>query len=212
MIKRIRKKAVAALLCCSIVMTGIVPAYADELLLEDDILTLQDESVTDQIITEDFEEPETIDIEEQNVYKIQPTDDIVVEDEDVVTNTDINNKEVIEDNHADEGWDGVTTEKVYEQGDIKYIFTITSTWSGGYNAQVEIYNNGSEVIDKWAIDMVFPGDITNIWNAMVENKDNQTYTIKNATWNADIGSGCSVSFGFTGKGEFYDFPRSFNML
>ena len=212
MFSRIRKKAVAALVCCSIVMTGMVPVYADELLVEDEILTHEDESVSEQIVTEDLEEPGTIDISDRDVIEIQTDEDIVVETEDVVTNADVDNEEVIEENNADEGWDGLTTEKVYEQGDIRYTFTITSTWSGGYNARVEICNSGSEIIDNWALDMVFPGDITNIWNAVIESVDNQTYTIKNAAWNADIGSGCSVSFGFTGKGEFYDFPGSFNML
>lgn len=212
MLKKLQRIIMVSLLSLSMVLTGLSPAYADESLLEEEILTLQDEAVTDQIITDDLEEPETLNIPDQDVADIQPDEDVVIESGDDGTDADIDKEEVTKETSGEKGWDGVTTKKVYEQGNIKYIFTITNSWSGGYNAKIGIFNDGSETIDNWVICMDYQVDIVNIWNAVIDDNVEGKYTIKNASWNADILSGESVDFGFSVKGDFTGFPDGFDMI
>ena len=144
--------------------------------------------------------------------------DILIEDaeqedtaveEVTIEEPELNTALEINDSNA---WDGITTEKTYEQDQISYIFTVKKTWKGGFNGSVRINNNGDDTIENWALRMNYPVDITNLWNATIEDNADGKYTIKNAAWNSDIKPGRSVEYGFTVRGDFEKFPESFEML
>ena len=84
--------------------------------------------------------------------------------------------------------------------DIDVDFNITAQWSGGFNGEITVTNTGESKIENWQIEMTFPQEITNIWNARIDSVDNGVYNIKNAGGNnnVDIPVGGSVTFGFTG--------------
>ncbi len=206
MCREIVRNITVLIICFSIISASTMPIYADEYLSDGDSLSVSEETVLDLDISEKIEhgamEVQTdvvIGASEENLI-IEAGEDSFVKDNSVENVT------------AEEGWDGISTKKVYEQRDIRYVFVITNTWIGGYNANVEIYNEGHEEVDNWAVNMVFRGKIRNIWNATIDNTKESMYTIKNAVWNADIMPGDKVSFGFTGDDEFCGFPESINML
>jgi Cellulose binding domain len=79
---------------------------------------------------------------------------------------------------------------------VRCIYTF-NTWLGGFTADVKIVNNGP-AINGWTIHWTFaiPTDELTAWstNLTVLNRTDATAT--NASWNAPISTGGSVSFGW----------------
>lgn len=79
-----------------------------------------------------------------------------------------------DDNSAEEdtvGWDGVTTESVFEDANFKVTFMLSGYWNGGYNANVKIENTGNTVIENWTLEVDYNGAISNIWNAVIDSSE-----------------------------------------
>ncbi len=110
------------------------------------------------------------------------------------------------------GWDGTTTQAVYEAENYRVTFSLSGCWEGGYNAGVEIENTGDSLIENWCLKFDYPGGIADIWNGETVSCDNGSYVIKNAGWNRDIAVGGSVRFGFSGKEDFKGFPQKYELL
>ena len=87
--------------------------------------------------------------------------------------------------------------------DIDVEFNVTGQWDGGFNGEIIITNVSDKLIENWQIEMQFPQEITNIWNASILSHDDDVYIIKNAGGNNNINIpvGESVSFGFGGTYE-----------
>ncbi|MCR5234951.1 MAG: cellulose binding domain-containing protein [Lachnospiraceae bacterium] len=234
--KRIFKRVAAVIMSVSLLSGNVLTVKAEELLnLDDSAGELAVESEESILLDDTGDaalkiEDEAVSVSETDNETVQPEslitqDDLAADtdDDDIVINGD-SVESVVEEAEEYAGsadidltdnantWDGVTTEKSYEQGQIRYVFTLKKTWRNGYNASVRIYNNGSEVVDNWALCMDYPVYITNIWNATIEDDSDGKYTIKNASWNADIKPGRSVEYGFSVKGDFTGLPESFSML
>ena len=83
--------------------------------------------------------------------------------------------------------------------------TITDAWQGACNARLVIKNTGETTVDNWALAFDTGCEITNIWNAIVVDKENVSiqnvplyrYTIKNAGHNKDIPIGAQIEIGFS---------------
>lgn len=86
---------------------------------------------------------------------------------------------------------------------IDVEFNITGQWEGGFNGEIKITNLTDVVIENWQIQMEFPQEITNIWNAAIESHEGTVYNIRNAgnNNNVNIPVGESVTFGFSGTYE-----------
>jgi aryl-phospho-beta-D-glucosidase BglC (GH1 family) len=77
-------------------------------------------------------------------------------------------------------------------------FAVQNDWGSGFTANVTIQNNGTNPINGWTLEFDSPVNITNIWNAVIVSHVGTHYVIQNASWNASIAAGGSVSFGFQG--------------
>lgn len=86
---------------------------------------------------------------------------------------------------------------------IDFEFNVTGQWEGGFNGEIKISNLTDAVIENWQIQMEFPQEITNIWNAAIESHEGTVYNIRNAgnNNNVNIPVGESVTFGFSGTYE-----------
>ncbi len=78
-------------------------------------------------------------------------------------------------------------------------FTVNSSWSGGYNATINIFNNGTSAINGWTLTFSLPsGDgIGSGWDATWV-QSGQNVSVKDAGWNGTIPANGSVSLGFNG--------------
>lgn len=87
--------------------------------------------------------------------------------------------------------------------DIDFEFNITGQWEGGFNGEIKITNLTDAVIENWQIQMEFPQEITNIWNAAIDSHEGTVYNIRNAgnNNNENIPVGESITFGFSGTYE-----------
>jgi photosystem II stability/assembly factor-like uncharacterized protein len=88
---------------------------------------------------------------------------------------------------------------------------VKQEWSGGFTANITITDTGTAAINGWTLTFNFPGDqkVSNAWNATV-SQNGQVVTATNASFNASIGPGGNVSFGFQGTWAASDVsPTSF---
>jgi len=77
-----------------------------------------------------------------------------------------------------------------------------SNWGSGFTASFTVKNGGSSAINGWSVGLRFAGviSVVNSWNATISNSGG-SYTATNASYNANIAPGQSVSFGFQGSGS-----------
>ncbi|GCE50361.1 O-glycosyl hydrolase [Thermosporothrix hazakensis] len=82
---------------------------------------------------------------------------------------------------------------------VQVSYQVVNQWPGGFTASIQITNNGTSTIQNWKLQFTFPGSqkITNLWNGQVTQSGNQV-TITNASYNATIAPGSSVTIGFNG--------------
>jgi endoglucanase len=78
------------------------------------------------------------------------------------------------------------------------VYSVTSSWSGGYQAQVVLNNTGTATVNGWTLKWTFPGNqaITNLWNATY-TQSGPNVTVTAATYDATIAPSSSVTIGFT---------------
>ena len=109
-------------------------------------------------------------------------------------------------------WDGVTAESVFDGNGFHVTFKLQDFWNGGFNANVKIENTGDLVIENWTLGFDYKGEISNVWNAVLDDSEQGKYVVKNAKWNQDIAVGQSVEFGISGQGDFTGFPKVYQLL
>jgi aryl-phospho-beta-D-glucosidase BglC (GH1 family) len=78
-------------------------------------------------------------------------------------------------------------------------YSISSNWTSGFGAQVEIRNPGSTTMQNWTLEFTLPANIDSLWNGNVLSHQGNTYKIGPADWNKTIPAGGAVSFGFNGS-------------
>lgn len=83
-------------------------------------------------------------------------------------------------------------------GACQVTYKITSQWSGGFQADVQLTNTGTSPWNGWSLAWTFTDGqkLTQVWNAEAA-QSGPTVTAKNVAWNANVAAGSSVSFGFT---------------
>ncbi|GAA3342389.1 cellulase family glycosylhydrolase [Amorphoplanes nipponensis] len=80
-------------------------------------------------------------------------------------------------------------------------FTVTNSWSTGYEASVVVKNDTSSTISTWRVELTLPAgtSVVNAWNA-TQASAGSTYTFTPAGWNATLGAGASTEFGLIVNG------------
>lgn len=92
-------------------------------------------------------------------------------------------------------------------------YTTSTEWVGGFVANMTLANPGTTAINGWRVTFTFGGDqhITNAWNATV-TQSGSAVTAVNASFDATVAPGGSVSFGFQGTWTTSDaVPTAFSV-
>lgn len=91
-------------------------------------------------------------------------------------------------------------------------FTKTADWQTGFTGNIAITNQGSTAINGWTIGFDFGPSIDSLWNATLVSRSGTRYTLKDAGYNATIGPGATVSFGFNGSpGNLQTTPLNYTL-
>jgi len=75
-------------------------------------------------------------------------------------------------------------------------FTDVNDWGSGFTGSITITNQGSTAINGWTLQFNFPVTISQVWNGQIISQSGNQYVIGNASYNAAIAAGQSVTFGF----------------
>ena len=95
-------------------------------------------------------------------------------------------------------------------GDYNINYILANDWETGFSSTITINNDSDTDFEDWVLEFDFDRNITEIWNGIIEKHEGNHYVVKNATYNANIVAGQSVSFGFNGnEGSLEDAPKSY---
>jgi endoglucanase len=78
-------------------------------------------------------------------------------------------------------------------------YSVTNSWSGGFQAQIVLTDTGTTPISNWTLTWTFPGDqkISSLWDAGYTQTGEQV-TATAESYNATIAASGTVTIGFTG--------------
>jgi cellulose 1,4-beta-cellobiosidase len=82
-------------------------------------------------------------------------------------------------------------------GSCSAASSVVSSWQGGYQGQVTLTNDGSSAINGWTAAWTSPTgqEISDLWNGVV-TQSGTNVSVTNASYNASIAPGGSVTLGF----------------
>jgi cellulose 1,4-beta-cellobiosidase len=77
-------------------------------------------------------------------------------------------------------------------------YSVVNSWSGGFQASVQVANTGTTPTTGWAVNWTFPGDqkINNLWNAGFTQSGSQVQAT-NASFDGALAPGAATTMGFT---------------
>lgn len=82
-----------------------------------------------------------------------------------------------------------------EKSDYQIVYRTTDAWEGGCIVEAAIQNLTDKDMEDWKISFTWEGiTITKVWNAVMAEGENGSYTIENDTYNSTIPAGKSVTF------------------
>ena len=90
-------------------------------------------------------------------------------------------------------------------------FTLVSDWGSGFNGEISITNETGGNIDSWSLEFDFANEITDIWDAEIEQSQDGSYVISNTDWNREISAGETITFGFQGNDSVTVEPQNFEL-
>jgi endoglucanase len=92
----------------------------------------------------------------------------------------------------------------------KVAYSVTNSWSGGFQGQAVITNTGTSNISPWSLTFTFGGDqkISNLWNGTFTQTGEQV-TVNSAAYNATVAPAGTVTVGFTANDTSNTAPASF---
>ena len=91
-----------------------------------------------------------------------------------------------------------TTEVVAEPAECEASYTLTDTWSTGYQVAVTVTNRGSENMAGWVVTWTLPGGqrISNLWNGSF-SQSGAAVSVTSASYNGTLAPGAAATVGFT---------------
>ncbi len=77
-------------------------------------------------------------------------------------------------------------------------YSVTNSWSGGFQGQVVVKNTGTETLSGWQLKWAFPGNqaISSLWNGSY-TQSGANVTVSNASYNGSLAPGATATVGFT---------------
>ncbi|WP_083970834.1 cellulose binding domain-containing protein [Actinoplanes awajinensis] len=98
-------------------------------------------------------------------------------------------------------------------GGCRITYTVQSQWTGGFVANVDVANLGAP-LTSWQVAWSFTAgqQVTQLWNGTV-NQSGALVTVANTSWNGNIATGATTSFGFgaTVNGTSNPVPTAFTL-
>lgn len=84
-------------------------------------------------------------------------------------------------------------------GECVVDYTVANQWPSGFTARLRVTNNGA-ALDGWTLEFDFTAgqQVTNGWKANWSQSGNHV-TATSKAWNAEMGTGDSVTLGFNGS-------------
>ncbi|WP_051764531.1 lytic polysaccharide monooxygenase auxiliary activity family 9 protein [Saccharothrix syringae] len=78
------------------------------------------------------------------------------------------------------------------------IYKITSSWSGGFQGEVEVMNHSTSAYNGWTARWTYANGqtVNSVWNG-VRSGSGAEVVVKNVDWNRTVAPESSVKFGFT---------------
>jgi endoglucanase len=88
-------------------------------------------------------------------------------------------------------------------GACSAAYKLTSSWQGGFQAEVTVTNTSSAPINGWTVTIVFGGGftLTQAWSSTGTTPQQNTLVLKNASWNGALAPSQAVTAGFIGNGN-----------
>ncbi|MDG4796757.1 lytic polysaccharide monooxygenase [Micromonospora sp. WMMD1082] len=95
-----------------------------------------------------------------------------------------------------------TTPPPGNSGGCTATFTVTNSWSGGFQAEVAIRNTGTTALTGWTASWTWPSgqQISQVWNAS-QTTSGSSVTARNASHNGNLAANGSTTFGFLASGS-----------
>lgn len=86
-------------------------------------------------------------------------------------------------------------------------YAVTGQWSGGFQAEVTVRNNGTALLSGWKVSWALPSgqSIGQVWNG-VSTTSGDTVTVGNTAWNGALGPNATTTFGMIGSGTAQSTP------
>ncbi len=83
-------------------------------------------------------------------------------------------------------------------GECMAVYKVVSSWSGGFQGEVQIMNHGSKTFGGWTANWTWPSGqtINSVWSGTYSGSG-ASVTVTNAAWNGSVAPGGSTTFGFT---------------
>jgi len=88
-------------------------------------------------------------------------------------------------------------------GNSSCEYVVQNEWNNGFVGEIRITNNGASAISGWQVSWSYSDGTTlsSTWNSSLSGSGTSgaPYTANNLSYNSNIASGQSVSFGFQGS-------------
>jgi len=93
---------------------------------------------------------------------------------------------------------GIMAGPAVAQTPVTCTYTVSSTWNGGFVANVDITNNGP-AISGWTLRWTFTTPTADIqgWAAVITEQPGNQATATNMSWNGSIVTGETTAFGWS---------------
>jgi Glycosyl hydrolase family 12/Cellulose binding domain len=84
-------------------------------------------------------------------------------------------------------------------GTCSAAYSVTNSWSGGFQGQVLVTNTSSGTLNGWTLGWTFAGDqkINDMWNASY-SQSGESVTATNESYDGTLSPGATATVGFTG--------------
>ncbi len=106
----------------------------------------------------------------------------------------------------------VSTPSSLNEENYSVEYKLNSDWDNGFTGSISITNNTDSTLEDWVLEFDFKRNITDVWGGVIESRYDDRYVVKNAGYNANIGAGQTVSFGFIGDDNANsEAPSNYNL-